>query len=1626
MLVWRLRGFFYLERQTAVHQPGALGYFCHARAKQEKVMRIAARRSFIISEFACLFILALVLAGAARGQTASGFPPFNAFQNGQFDMVNLANVNVHFSIPVFHRAGPGLPFGYDLTYDSTIFSATAQGGGFFHQSNWGWNPIGSTSTMGYIITTLVKGCSGDPNASSYNNWFYIDAAGTAHPFPTSFIVSTDSVCAPTQATASSTDGAAYVITVTTSNSNPSLVSLYDASGNKFNVPISSWTVGATTGISASITDPNGNSISTPDGLNFTDTLGTTALSTSTSNNLNNGNIISATYTFPGPNGSVSLVVNYKTYPAVSTHFNCPNEVDIFDTGSPVAFSGVPLVDNIVLPDGGKYTFSYEPTPNPTKADPPGSVTARITSVGLPTGGTITYAYSGPNNGINCADGSPATLTRTTPDGQWTYAHSVSGTSGTTTVTDPKGNQTVVTTQSGFETERQVYQGSVSSNVLLDTVVTCYNGNPSPCTTAANTTAVTPPLTQVTALTQLENSGQNGMVTSASNVSFNSNGLASELDEYDVASGANPGALVRKTTVAYNASLGNIVNRPATVTVFDGSNNQVGQTTYTYNSLGNQTGISRAVNTSSTVQSSATFNSNGTLSTSADFNGNQTSYTYGSGSCNGAFPTSVSEPDGLSRSMTWNCNGGVMTSSTDENNQTTSFGYADAQYWRLTSVNYPDSGQTSYSYNSATAPWNITQSTKITSTQTLSVNTIYDSLGRVLQRQVTSDPAGTDTVVTTYDGNGLVASVSNPYRRTSDPTYGITQYSYDALGRMTKQTQPDGSAVQWSYSANCMTQTDEAGKISKICDDGLGRTSVAYEPDSSNGLNWETDYSHDVLNNLTGVTQKGGSSNSSQWRTRSFAYDGLSRLTQSVTPEAGTTIYAYTTTAGFLCSGNPSLQCSRTDARGIITTFTYDVLNRLTGKTYSDSTPTVTYSYDQTSFDGLTITHGKGRRTGMTDGSGETAWSYDAVGRIVTHQQTIAGFTKSIVSSYNLDGSIASITYPSGRTYTYGYDGAQHPTSLVDSANNISFVSNTQYNAPGLLTSAVHGAVPGWNAITETNSYNNRLQPTQLEAVSPVPLTLLNLSFSYSQAGGNNGNVVQIANNRDSTRSVNYTYDQLSRLSSAQTYQATTWGNSYAYDPWGNLLQMTVTQGTAQNLSVSVNSKNQVTSPAFTYDAGGDVTWDTVNAMKYDAEGRMNPVTGTVYTYDGNDRRVEKSSGTVYWVDDEGRPVSVGTTSGSITRDYVFFGGKRIALVSLSSGNPYYYLSDQINSTAVIASGDGKTIQWEADYFPFGSVRKTYTNNLENDYLFTGDQYDYETGYNYAVARYLSGQFGRFLRPDPSDGSMEIADPQSMNRYAYVRNNPVNLSDPFGLDDGGGGCDFDCGGGDGGCDFGCGNDGGGIGGIVAPPLNLTGPGFYEVLGVPGFGVLNGQTPGLPVSGMVGLNSSLNSIFGMLLSGLGVGSPACEFSSSCEMPVMGIVPLSPSLLDAAMLNKVPLLATDCAANNVTGDAYVLTASWGTPGCALNDIFTIPSSPTPHCTTTERGVHCYEIHTNQNCTTTICPGETRSISGDCDNPNNPPRFSDDHFPLQQNTACLSDKPPQPPTPTPSPTPTPKPTPK
>ena len=82
--------------------------------------------------------------------------------------------------------------------------------------------------------------------------------------------------------------------------------------------------------------------------------------------------------------------------------------------------------------------------------------------------------------------------------------------------------------------------------------------------------------------------------------------------------------------------------------------------------------------------------------------------------------------------------------------------------------------------------------------------------------------------------------------------------------------------------------------------------------------------------------------------------------------------------------------------------------------------------------------------------------------------------------------------------------------------------------------------------------------------------------------------------------------------------------------------------------------------------------DGAHAYAYNAESEIKSAAGVNYTYDGDGNRVEKSSGKIYWYGAGTEILDESDTSGNITNEYVFFGGKRIAMRNVSSGTIYYF------------------------------------------------------------------------------------------------------------------------------------------------------------------------------------------------------------------------------------------------------------------------------------------------------------------------------------------------------------------
>jgi RHS repeat-associated protein len=255
---------------------------------------------------------------------------------------------------------------------------------------------------------------------------------------------------------------------------------------------------------------------------------------------------------------------------------------------------------------------------------------------------------------------------------------------------------------------------------------------------------------------------------------------------------------------------------------------------------------------------------------------------------------------------------------------------------------------------------------------------------------------------------------------------------------------------------------------------------------------------------------------------------------------------------------------------------------------------------------------------------------------------------------------------------------------------------------------------------------------------------------------------------------------LNRVASGR--DATHWRESYTYDNWGNLYQtqqMTGLRG--NNWSVTANANNQLSN--LSYDSAGEVTTDQLgNTYDYDAEGRLLTAGTGSYVYDGDGNRVIKTVGgttTLYWPG-AGSLLDESNSSGSTMGKQVQFAGLLVWHED-ASGNGNFLFHDQLGSIRVTGSASGSLAD-DNDYQSFGNLWSNYgPSPSDTHYLFTGYESDAsESSTDYAVNRNLSTSMGRFNRPDPYDGSYDQTNPQSLNRYSYVGNMPLQSIDPLGL------------------------------------------------------------------------------------------------------------------------------------------------------------------------------------------------------------------------------------------------------
>ena len=1323
---------------------------------------------------------------SASAQVATGSPPFASIGGGAFDTVNLANLNVHFGIPVVNKAGRGIPFSYTLVYDSSDWYPVTSGSTqvWTPVANFGWagQTQASTGYVSYFAGTTE--CFDGHNHYSMptaNAFVYHDSFGATHSFSTGVLGG----CTGKELIVASNDGSGYTI-----DAGVGLGTIYTRSGQTINPPLNTGT-GSGTAV-----DSNGNEI-TVSGSTFTDTLGTTALTIS-----GQGTSTSPLqFQYTSPHGTpANVTLNYTLY-NVKTAFGCGGI-------SEFSQNGVSLVSSVSLPDGTSYSIQYEQTPGNT-----GFVTGRIHSITLPTTGTIYYTYSGGSNGsgIVCADGSTATLGRQTPDGTWSYAHSESGPAWTTLITDPQSNQTNMSFQGIYETERQIYQGS-TAGTLLKTLITCYNGNMASC----NTAAITQPITQRTVTLQWPGTGGRQAKT---NTLYNNFGLVTENDEYDYGSGA-PGGLVRQTLVPYATLGNNLSNRPASVTLKDGSGNIKAQTSYGYDQTpvsatsgtpqhltvgsvrGNATTIAYLVQGSSTQSRTFTYYDTGTTQTATDLNGASTTYTYGTGSCGNSFATSISLPLSLLRSIAWNCTGGVQTAITDENSKTISYTLNDPFFWRPNAVVDQISNVTNLTYSGANS---VESSLLFGGGSTLDELQTLDPLGRPYISQVRQGPSSStyDTVETTYDSNGRLHFSTLPYGGTAGQatlSAPSTNFSYDALGRKYQVTDSGGKTVTFTYFQNDIYQTtapaptgenpkraqfeyDALGNLTSVCEvtSGLGSGTCGQ---AATATGYWTKYTYDALGDLTSVTQNAQSSST---QARASMYDGLGRMTSETNPESGTTSYVYDSDS--TCGSYVGDLVKKADAQGNTTCYSYDALHRPTsvivnsGPYSGTITPKKYFVYDAATVNSIAMVNTKGRlaeaytcTAPCTSKLTDTGFSYTARGEVSDiHESTPdSGGYYHVSQSYWANGAVDIISGSSGLpSITYTPDGEGRVYSVSASSGQNPVISTT-YNVASLPLQLNLGSLDGDSFTYDLNT--NRM--TQFKFTVNGQSVIGNLGWNANGTLSTLG--ITDPFNSANTQNCSYAHDDLSRIVSANC--GTPWSQTFSYtaDGSGGAFGNLSKNGSSMfqpTYSPTTNQMTQIGSSTPTYDSNGNVTNDFLHTYAWDAAGRPVTVDGGTLTYDALGRMVENSSGAFHTEFVYGPTgAMVGIAGGqTIGTEFVPLPGGGTAVYS-SGVLAYYGHADWLGSRR-FASTPSRTMYFSVAYGPYG---ETYSRSGNAGFTFTGqNQLTSGNLYDFPAREY--GIQGRWPSPDPAGlAAVDLSDPQTLNRYAYVRNSPLRIVDPSGM------------------------------------------------------------------------------------------------------------------------------------------------------------------------------------------------------------------------------------------------------
>jgi RHS repeat-associated protein len=536
---------------------------------------------------------------------------------------------------------------------------------------------------------------------------------------------------------------------------------------------------------------------------------------------------------------------------------------------------------------------------------------------------------------------------------------------------------------------------------------------------------------------------------------------------------------------------------------------------------------------------------------------------------------------------------------------------------------------------------------------------------------------------------------------------------------------------------------------------------------------------------------GQNAQSSSTQGRQYWFDDLGRMIQELNPETGSGMSLYTYDSDSTCGTSKGDLVKRQDQVGDVICYTYDAAHRLTSMyvysgTYASVSAYRYLIYDSATVNGVSMSNAKARLAEAYTSSSscpspcsskitDEGFSYDARGDLTDEWESTPHSGTPyyhVTQSYFANGAPNALSTLSGLpTITYSVDGEGRMYSASASAGQNPLTS-TIYNTASEPTTVTLGS-------GDTDSFQ---YDSNSDRMTQYKFTINGSSVVGNLTWNPNGTLEQLAitdpfNSADG-QTCNYTHDDLSRIATASCSGGSTFSDTYTYDAFGNL-----TKSGTETFNASYNSAtNQMTSiggQTPTYDANGNVKNDFLNSYSWDAYGRPVTVDTVGLTFDALGRMVEQNKSGSY------TEVVYGATGNelafmsgqSLSKAYVSLSHGDVAVVGTSGVSNYHHMDWQ--GSFRLASNTSRTVVYDTAYGPYGELYATSGSYVP---AFTGPTQDTASNvYDFPAREY--GIQGRWPSPDPAGmAAVNPMDPQTWNRYAYVRNSPLSMIDPFGFDD----------------------------------------------------------------------------------------------------------------------------------------------------------------------------------------------------------------------------------------------------